>query len=441
MTLAGRIARAMALAAALAAVCTAALSDQLAWRWNLSREDARLLAAGEVLVSELGPAPSPAAVASGADDEDREMRPAGVRLALWRGSTQVGGAEGLTPGAPGCDRVVWRGDSWRRCTTPRGVGLVVAASPLAPLHRARAAWLAASACAALLAAGVAAVVSRRLSSRVLGPLARLRGRLRGVDPDAPDAVLLGPAEGYEEVDALRDALAGLLARHAESMGRSRRFAADAAHELRTPLTTMRAELELAAETPEMTAEGAAALARVGARLSQVVALSERLLILASPLEGPLGGPEAVSMREVAAESIARQDAPGRARLELEGDDEALVSGDGLLLGVVLDNLLDNALKFAADGPVRVAVTESPEGVSVRVTDTGPGVPEAERTRVLAPFYRTPCARAGGAQGHGVGLALVAHIVRAHGGVVGFEPVPRGAVVWVRLPRWTASSGV
>jgi len=440
VTLAGRIARAMALAAALAAVCTAALSDQLAWRLNLSREDARLVAAGEVLVSELGPAPSRVAAASGADDEDREMQPAGVRLALWRDSTPLGGAAGLSPGAPGCDAVVWQGASWRRCTAPRSVGLVVAASPLAPLHRARGAWLAASVCAALLAAGVAAVVARRVSSRALGPLARLRGRLRAVDADAPDADVLGPAEGYEEVDALRDALAGLLARHAESMGRSRRFAADAAHELRTPLTTMRAELELAAEAPEMTAEGAAALGRVGARLQQVVALSERLLILASPLEGPLGGPEAVSMRDVAADAIARQDGALRARLVLEGHDEALVRGDALLLGVVIDNLIDNALKFAPEGPVRVAVTASASAVWVRVADAGPGVPVAEQARVLEPFYRTSRSRAGGRRGHGVGLALVAHIVRAHGGAVGFEPVSQGAVVWVRLPPWTAASG-
>lgn len=440
MTLAGRIARAMALAASLAAVCTAALSDQLAWRWNLSREDARLVAAGEVLVSELGPAPSRVAAASGADDEDREMQPAGVRLALWRDSTPLGGAAGLSPGAPGCDAVVWQGASWRRCTSPRSVGLVVAASPLAPLHRARGAWLAASVCAALLAAGVAALVARRVSSRALGPLARLRGRLRAVNADAPDADVLGPAEGYEEVDALRDALAGLLARHAESMGRSRRFAADAAHELRTPLTTMRAELELAAEAPEMTAEGAAALDRVGARLQQVVALSERLLILASPLEAPLGGPEAVSMRDVAADAIARQDGALRARLVLEGHDEALVRGDALLLGVVIDNLIDNALKFAPEGPVRVSVSASPEAVRVRVADAGPGVPVAEQARVLEPFYRTSRSRAGGRRGHGVGLALVAHIVRAHGGAVGFEPVSQGAVVWVRLPPWTAASG-
>ncbi len=86
------------------------------------------------------------------------------------------------------------------------------------------------------------------------------------------------------------------------------------------------------------------------------------------------------------------------------------------------------------------MSASPEAVRVRVADAGPGVPVVEQTRVLEPFYRTSRSRAGGRRGHGVGLALVAHIVRAHGGAVGFELVSQGAVVWVRLPPWTAASG-
>jgi signal transduction histidine kinase len=110
-----------------------------------------------------------------------------------------------------------------------------------------------------------------------------------------------------------------------------------------------------------------------------------------------------------------------------------VRGDSSLLTSLVENAVQNALKFAPDGSITVCV-QGGEGAHVvlRVVDSGPGIPPEQRERVFDPFYR---AKPGVAAGHGLGLALIAHIARAHGGHAHFEDVPRGAELVIRLPAW------
>jgi len=106
-----------------------------------------------------------------------------------------------------------------------------------------------------------------------------------------------------------------------------------------------------------------------------------------------------------------------------------------------ENAVGNALKFAPEGAVNVSVEADGEAVVLSVSDEGPGVAAGDRERVFDAFYRSAGARAEGVQGHGVGLALVARIARAHGGDAAFEDTPRGARLVMRLPRWAASEAV
>ena len=87
------------------------------------------------------------------------------------------------------------------------------------------------------------------------------------------------------------------------------------------------------------------------------------------------------------------------------------------------------------GEVTVSAGADGDDAVVAVTDAGPGVPAGDRARVFDAFYRSAGARADGVRGHGVGLALVARIARAHGGSAAFEDAPTGARLVLRLPRW------
>ena len=106
-------------------------------------------------------------------------------------------------------------------------------------------------------------------------------------------------------------------------------------------------------------------------------------------------------------------------------DDVLVRGDGTLLRALVSNALDNALKFSR-GNVVVSASHDAHACVVSVVDDGPGIPDEERARVFGAFYRTAASRASGAMGHGVGLALIAHVAAAHGGTAEFMPTTAGA---------------
>lgn len=435
-TVTGRVARASALTAALAAALTALLSAGMLRRWSIAQEDARLRAAADTLLAELGGAPTDAFARFETDEENGEVRAEGIRLSLWRGARHLGGDAALVgPALPSCETVRAREVRSRRCVVAAGALRVVAVRSLAAVDAAARAGALASLAAVAVTAALALLVSRRVASTSLAPLARLADAVKAVDADAPDASKLPGAEGFAETDALRDALAELLSRHARSLATARRFAADAAHELRTPLGAVRAELDLLAES--LGPDAAAPLARARTTVTGLGTLAERLLVLAAPLDVATVAREAVSPADVVREAVAALPEARRARVALDLDDDAVVAGDAALLRSLADNALDNALTHAPAGGVTVRVAEEDDGVVVTVRDEGPGVAPGERERVFEAFYRAARSRAEGRRGHGVGLALVAHIARAHGGGAAFEDVPRGASLRVELPRWRA----
>lgn len=432
-TFRSRVTRAVAAAAVLSAAFSGACSVLLADGLTRAREDARLSGAANVFLAEVRARPG-VALGAVADDEDQEISAEHMHLALDRDGARLGGSPELPHEAQaGCRTLGRNGRSLRVCAVASSSGRVIVASDLAPTQRARGAMALAALWSTLVAAAGALVASRRVSREIVAPLEALGAVVARVDPDAPMARSLSGPAGYEELDALRAVLAELLARLDRSMAQSRRFAADAAHELRTPLGAMRAELELTLEDDDPKALRAACV-RLEKRLGAMGALAERLLILASPLESV--STEAVLMADVVEESVRRLTEAQRARVALSLDGDAYVRADATLLGVAVDNALSNALKFGANGPISVSVARDGERVVTRVRDAGPGVPEAERSRVFEAFYRSASSRAQGVSGSGVGLALVAHVLRAHGGEARFEDAREGAVLAMSLPRWS-----
>jgi signal transduction histidine kinase len=106
-----------------------------------------------------------------------------------------------------------------------------------------------------------------------------------------------------------------------------------------------------------------------------------------------------------------------------------------MLKRMVRNLLVNARLHGQGRPVHVEVRQQANEVVIAVEDEGPGVPEAERERIFAPFYRAPGPRPPGDTGIGLGLALVRQIARYHGGDVRYLPrQPKGSRFEVRLPK-------
>ena len=160
-----------------------------------------------------------------------------------------------------------------------------------------------------------------------------------------------------------------------------------------------------------------------ARLSLLV---ERLLVLAMPGSGT-AATELVSLRDVLEDTVAGLAPADRERVALELNGDVSLRGDSALLSSMVSNAISNALKFGH----RVTARLIEDGL--QFDDDGPGVPVDERVRVFEPLYRGQAARSARIAGHGLGLALIAHVARQHGGTAAFEEGAPGARLSLRFP--------
>ena len=236
------------------------------------------------------------------------------------------------------------------------------------------------------------------------------------------------------LNAMLDRLEDAFAEREASQERLRAFIADASHELRTPLSSIRGYAELyrmgAARSDADVEKAMRRIEDEGARMGMLV---EDLLTLAR-LDELRETPHAeVDVAKLARDAVddTRATAPDR-DIELHVERPATVLGDADQLRQVLANLLRNALVHTPPGtPIEVSVTP---GVRVEVRDHGPGLPTDDADALFERFWRAEGGRERGKGGAGLGLAIVAGIVSAHGGSVSASNADGGGAAFlVSLP--------
>lgn len=215
------------------------------------------------------------------------------------------------------------------------------------------------------------------------------------------------------------------------------FVSTVSHELRTPIASVRMLAELLEEgrvEPDERAEVHEALAREARRLGETV---DRLLGFSRMAAGrykvdrrPANVAAAVSA-SIAAFEERSPDAP---RVERDLDASITADVDAAQIQLAVDNLLANAKKYAPDGaPYSVTVARSEGGVAIRVRDRGPGIARRDHRRIFEPFERADDRLSRATEGSGIGLSLVAHVAKAHGGRAWVESEPgKGATfcLWI-----------
>jgi two-component system sensor histidine kinase MprB len=273
---------------------------------------------------------------------------------------------------------------------------------------------------------VAAILAWLIASRVIAPLRRLSEAAEHVTT-TEDLSRRIDVVGDDEIARLTsrfNTMLGAIERSQGALGRSvdaqRRLVADASHELRTPIASLRTDIEVLAEHPELSpAARSQIVADTSRRIEELSALVADVIELARG-EEPAGELEDVRFDLLVAEAVtrARGHAPKRTfKVSLE---PCVVVGQAERLARAVNNLLDNACKYSrADEPIEVTLSRG----ELSVRDRGPGVAVEERDQIFDRFHRGSASRSH--PGSGLGLAIVRQVAESCGGWVSVAEAPGG----------------
>jgi heavy metal sensor kinase len=291
--------------------------------------------------------------------------------------------------------------------------------------------------AALLVMGGA--LSYWLAGRALRPVRTIAGMARSIsERDLHRRVEVKVP--HDELGELVDTFNSMLARLEASFTSMSAFTANASHELRAPLALMRSEVDGALSRGRSPEEYRRVLESLQQEVEHLSRLSDQLLILARADAGALvPAKEAIDVADFLHETAARWEDVANKQgtpVEVTAPSSGRMEADPALMRRVVDNLVDNALRYSTGGtPVTLRGYLGSGGWNVEVADQGPGVAPSHRDKLFTRFGRSDSARSRQDGGAGLGLALSAAIARAHGGTLELvETTGRGAVFKLHVPN-------
>lgn len=430
-------------------------------RWIAMLALASLLLATLVSVAVVGWMPRPAPPSMRLDQAMQVLRgeqapePLGLHLAMQDGPPQGSASDWLTQlaalqmGLPVKDvRLVWSGqgkapdvqvieggavlDATARAGVLKAQAAVLTAMQWPPFelgvrradgrwqvagsdHSDLAAWRRQVVLALLGGAVLLAPLAAWASIRLGRPLRRLAQASAHVDLQADTPL---PDDGPREVQVLAAAIStGRERLRAQAQDMTHMLAA-VAHDLRTPLTglRLRAEFAPAPQAARMVAD----IERMDTMIEQVLDYARGEL---QPLQ--MRSLDLVALLEECVQAALLRGV----EISIQGPDTLPWRGDALLLRRAVDNLIDNADRYAGAVELWVAVVD--HGVQLDVMDRGPGIAEADRVRLLQPFQRSESSRSRATGGAGLGLAVAANVARRHAGELQLLDRERGGLI-VRL---------
>jgi signal transduction histidine kinase len=274
----------------------------------------------------------------------------------------------------------------------------------------------------------AALLGGWLCRRALRPLTNMAVAARTM-PATDSAQRLPLPRTGDELHDLAVAFNDLLGRVQDALARQRRFTSEASHQLRTPLTALLGQVDVALRQDRSRDEYQQTLVRVQRQGQRLVQIVEMLLFLArADADAELPDLEVIELGTWLCEHVSRWSSHERAadlHVETPSSDFArwespvagvLVRVHPMLLGQLLDNLLENACKYSDTGtPITLRVAAREGTAVLEVEDRGLGMAEADTPHLFEPFFRSSAVRRLGVEGIGLGLAVAKRIATAMGG--------------------------
>jgi signal transduction histidine kinase len=291
--------------------------------------------------------------------------------------------------------------------------------------------------AGVVFAGAAGLGSYALARAALSPVERLRREVASLS-ERDQAPGVQVPRTRDEIAALATTMNQLLDRLRLALARQRALVADASHELRTPFAVLRGELELAGRPGRSPEELAAAVGRASEEAARLARITDQLLFLARADEDMISPRrQPTDVRELLTGSA--EQAAGRARdagvsCDVQAPAGLVANLDPDRIREALDNIVDNALRFAPPGSsIVLAARVVGDDLVLEVRDAGPGFPPEFLPHAFERFRRPDSGRSRSDGGAGLGLAIVSAIAHAHGGRATAGNVPGGGLVALELP--------
>ena len=342
--------------------------------------------------------------------------------------------------AEGDSRVQSNGEAWQVFTVRQGDTVVQAAQRVAA-RQFEAAEVAAKLVPVLVVLVV--LIGVLLVAALKGGLKPLKSTADHVGAlTAQSLEAIPTAQTPRELHSMIEAINRLMQRLSATFATQRRFVADAAHELRTPITALKLQVQLLERARE-DGERAGAMVELKAGIARAERLIAQLLAL-SRLEPGAWRHETTevdlgALVRKAVVQMSTQAEAGDIDLGAEVDENIIVDADPEQLLILLNNLLQNALRHTPEGGmISAKAARSGEGAVLSIVDSGPGIPKGDRTRVFDRFYRGlhDGSMSAAAVGSGLGLSIVKAIADRHGALVALATPSsgRGLEVRVTFPR-------
>lgn len=279
---------------------------------------------------------------------------------------------------------------------------------------------------------IVVIASFFLAKNSINPINKIIETAKNISASNLSLRIEHTASSVDELGKLRDTLNSLFERLEKHIKQISRFTDQASHQLMNPLTAIKTELEFILKKDRTIEQYKETLQLMQGQADKMISITKTLLIIARADKAMTGYKNLFNVSRVLGNTITESFANSNINLNIQED--IYLKGDSEIFKLVVENLIDNAVKYSNGELVKVTLKTSDGLSQIEVADLGIGISDEEKKNVFERFYRSEKVEKLGIKGYGLGLSLVKSIVIQFGGTIKIEDnIPKGTKVKISIP--------